>query len=124
MARKKEFGWFDSFKRLFEGNSSATNVRVLSVVSWLSQRYCAWSEFFDAKNMGLPKLDGVIPRIQHNLATFTFNYVLLFGVLLVSSNFSNFYSIFLDLQHSYFDSIDSRVDCLHRLDLQYSSEDI
>jgi hypothetical protein len=85
---QKEVGWFSSFSQgsqhPSEGDSSKINVRVQSVASWLSNRYRPWSEFFNTKKFGLPKLDGVIPRIQHNLTTFTGNYLCLSGVLLVS----------------------------------------
>ncbi|KAI6182074.1 PRA1 family protein [Aphelenchoides bicaudatus] len=85
--QQKDAGWFTSFStgQTPSGDNPATPgaFNAQSAASWLAQRYHPWSEFFNTKKFGLPKLDVAFQRIQHNLGYFLSNYLCIGVVLLI-----------------------------------------
>uniref|UniRef100_A0A183CQU8 PRA1 family protein n=1 Tax=Globodera pallida TaxID=36090 RepID=A0A183CQU8_GLOPA len=66
-----------------QSTSSAT-AGAQRLLAELRQRYQPWSVFFRCAKFGCPPgVAGIGPRIKHNLATFTANYLCLFAILLL-----------------------------------------
>jgi len=86
---QKDAGWFTSFTGGSAPNTGdptqpAQNAfNAQTAFSWLGQRYKPWSEFFNTKKFGLPKVDGIVQRVQYNLSYFLTNYLCIFVVLLI-----------------------------------------